>query len=111
MSLPGFIVFDNNLPDTPMMYGTNKIDVVTTTPYTLGTIKYIIIVNSTSPITINLPAAIGQGRIYYIKNVNTGVVTVDGSGSETIDGELTQTINQWETMPICDYATGTWIIL
>lgn len=40
--------------------------------------------------TVTLPTAVGiTGRQYIIKNSGTGVITVDGNGSETIDGQTT----------------------
>lgn len=43
--------------------------------------------------TLTLPTAVGQsGRVLYIKRNSSGTITVDGAGSETIDGDLTQTL-------------------
>ena len=61
--------------------------------------------------TANLPAATGSGRILYIKNIGLGNVTVDGNGSDTIDGEFTQILYQYEAIPIQDIASGIWIVL
>ena len=59
--------------------------------------------------TVTLPAATGSGVAYCIKNIGTGVITVDGAGSETIDGELTQTLNnQYDTITVLDVAAGIW---
>lgn len=46
--------------------------------------------------TINLPAASGAtGRVYVIKKIDSSAntVTIDGSGSETIDGATTKVLN------------------
>jgi hypothetical protein len=51
------------------------------TPFTL--------VSSASATTMTLPTASGFIGQLTIKNINTGIVTVDGAGSETIDGRLT----------------------
>jgi len=61
--------------------------------------------------TISLPSAVGiRAKIYNIKNTGTGVITVDGNGTETIDGELTQEVQQWDNISI--QSTGSnWIIL
>lgn len=66
---------------------------------------------TTGTFNITLPTAVGiSGRIYNIKNTGTGVITVICDGSETIDGETTQTITQWENLKIQSTATG-WIII
>jgi hypothetical protein len=39
-----------------------------------------------------------------------GTVTVDGYGSETIDGELIQTLSPNEGIIITDYASESWAI-
>jgi hypothetical protein len=59
--------------------------------------------------TVTLPAATGSGVAYCIKNIGTGVITVDGAGADTIDGQLTQTLdNQYDTITVLDVATGIW---
>ncbi len=61
--------------------------------------------------TFTLPTAIGiSGKRYIIKNSGTGVITVDGDSSETIDGELTQTLNQYDSITIVSNNTN-WIII
>jgi len=45
--------------------------------------------------TIALPAASGSaGRVLTVKNISAagGVVTLDGNGSETIDGSTTESL-------------------
>jgi hypothetical protein len=78
--------------------------------YTAGAADEVIIANKGSAITITLPAATATGRMYIIKNIGAGDCTVDGNGAETIDGAATQTLNQWESIEIVDYASGAWII-
>lgn len=43
-------------------------------------------------INITLPTAVGNQNLYTIKNVGTGVITVDTTSSQTIDGSLTAPI-------------------
>jgi hypothetical protein len=43
-------------------------------------------------INITLPTAVGNNNNYVIKNVGTGVVTIDTTSSQTIDGSLTAPI-------------------
>ena len=64
------------------------------------------------PVTVNLPpVADSAGRELSIKKLGTtGVVTVDPSGSETIDGELTMDIIfQHDAMQIFSDGTAWWI--
>lgn len=65
----------------------------TTLPFTNKTGTYTIdntdcVVNCTSgSFTVTLPTAVSiEGQYFIIKNTGTGVITVDGYGSETIDG-------------------------
>ncbi len=64
-----------------------------------------IVGNKTTAFTITLPdSAIGSK--YIIKNINTGTVTLDGNGTDTIDGVTTQDIYQWECIQVQCYDTG-----
>ena len=92
---------------------TNHAVVSKTADYTATTVDELIIVDATSnTVTITLPTAIGiTGRMYMIKCIDaTYTVTVDGSGSQTIDGELTQTLSQWENLHIISNGAN-WLII
>ncbi len=81
-----------------------------TATYTVLTTDYTI--NCTAnTFTVNLPTAVGAtGQVYNIKNTGTGIITVDGNGSETIDGVTTQTLTQYDCITI--QSTGSaWIII
>ena len=72
-------------------------------PYTIsetsGTV-YIFADATSAAITINLPAASGNSALYVIKKTDSSVhlITIDGNGSETIDGATTKTIGtQYQT--------------
>jgi hypothetical protein len=71
----------------------------------------LIVCNKGTAMTVTLLAATGSGRKRKIKNIGAGVVTVDGNASETIDGQTTQAVNQWNSMTIVDYAAGAWVIV
>ena len=61
--------------------------------------------------TVTLPTAVGiSGRKYNICNTGTGVITLAGDGSETIFGSNTQSINQWENIPVQSNGTN-WLVL
>ena len=61
--------------------------------------------------TVDLPAPV-IGKIFFIKNVGTGIITVDAdtTGSTTIDGETTQTVNQYECLQVICDASVYWIV-
>lgn len=89
---------------------------ITASSYTAGTNdERVIYANAASnAITINLPAASGsEGNFFYIKKIDStaNAVTVNPSGSETLDGELTQIITtQYTSIEI--HCNGTaWFIL
>jgi hypothetical protein len=69
------------------------------------------ICNSASAIICNLPAATGTNRVLGIKNIGAGTVTITPNGSDTIDGNSTQYLMQYESMSLLDYAVGVWLIL
>lgn len=73
-------------------------------PYTVLPSDHKIHVKGTGNVTINLPAlstawVSPTGREIYIRNASTATVTIDGNGTETIDGQLTkQIVSQYQTM-------------
>jgi len=64
-------------------------------------------------ITVTLPASTGSGRVLTIKKIDDtiGTVIIEGNGSDTLDGELNQTlIIEHESITIQDVSTGNWYI-
>ena len=60
---------------------------------------YVYLASST--INITLPTAVSNTNLYTIKNVGTGVVTIDTTSSQTIDGSLTAPINlQYQSLTL-----------
>lgn len=82
-----------------------------TTTYTLTGTDEVIVCNSTTAFTVTLPVASGSGQHYTIKNINTGIITVEGDTSDTIDGELNQSLDRWDSIQLVDYAANAWIIV
>jgi len=83
-------------------------------PYTLVSEAGALYCNSAGgDITVNLPPAIGLGRVITIvKTSASNTVTVDGSGSETINGATTYALTaQYEVLQIIDAAPGVWYII
>lgn len=84
--------------------------IVTSTTTEIAT-DYTIVCNSATAMTVNLLSASGSNRTRQIKNINTGVVTVEGYGADSIDGELNQDLDEGDCLVIKDYASGKWAII
>ena len=80
-----------------------------------GTVDLYLCDTSGGAFTLTLPTASGiTGKVYQIKYTDSGfanALTIDGDGSETIDGSTTTTLNtQGETLKIVSDGTN-WQIL
>lgn len=61
--------------------------------------------------SVTLPTAVGiSGRVYQIKNSGSGVITVNTTSSQTIDGALTKTLNQYDKLATVSNGTN-WLAL
>jgi len=83
--------------------------------YTATLSDDVILVNANSgAVTIDLPvAATANGKVYQIKKIDASAndVIIDGDGSETIDGALTQVTNtQYESFSIVCNGTEWFVI-
>lgn len=87
-----------------------KLAVATKTsgPYTVLDTDDVLIANSASALTFNLPAGAtrGTGSPYYFKNINTGLLTLDGNSTQTIDGSLTFDLGQGDKVMLVWDGTG-----
>ncbi len=83
-----------------------------TTAYTTTAANDVIILNSTISRTITLVAAAtaGAGKVQIFKNINTGTMILDGNASETIDGRLTQTLQQWDGVQVVTNGSNWFLI-
>lgn len=89
--------------------------VAKTTTYTATDSDELILADATGgAFTVALPTAVGRvGKIFRVKKTDAVAnnVTVDGDGSETIDGATTQVITtQYDTVPCVSDGTEWWII-
>lgn len=90
----------------------------TTLPFTNKTGAYVVdntdcVVNCTAnTFTVTLPTAVGlEGQYFIIKNSGTGVITIDGDGTETIDGATTKILAvQYESMTVVSNGAN-WIVV
>jgi hypothetical protein len=86
-----------------------NVNVVTDT-YIILVTDETVVCNKTTNFTVTLPTAT-TGQIFYIKNINTGIVTLEGDGVDTIDSLQNQTISQWDSITVQCQAANTWIII
>lgn len=82
-----------------------------TSDYTIVEDDDLIVCDTTNNITITLIESTGLGRVLNIKNINTGIITLVGNGIATIDGEVSQTILQYDNIQLSDYKVGIWLII
>lgn len=95
--------------------GNVKAITTKTASYTATATDSTILCDATSgALTITLPAAASSsGRIFTIKKIDTSgnSITIDGNGSETIDGATSQNLDtQWEAATVQSNGTA-WYIL
>jgi len=101
---------NTDLPSLNYTFTTNIDN--TDSPYSISTVEPICIVDTgAGDVTINLPeVASNSGLRYTIKNIGTGIVTVDGNGLETIDGSGTFDLYEDESLDIVSNGSGWFII-
>ncbi len=69
------------------------------------------IILCTGTFTVTLPTAVGiSGKIYHVKNVSTGLITLEGDSTETIDGDLNQPVAQYENLMVASDGTN-WSVI
>lgn len=108
--------FTNKRGDAATSELSRSLTIVSTdSPYSPVNTDYTILANAASgAITVNLPAAANSnGRIFNIKKIDSSgnAVTVDASGSELIDGQLTNIlVNQYDSIQIQCNGSNWYII-
>ncbi len=61
-----------------------------TTTYNIAATDNVVLCNSTTAFTVSLPtAAVTTGKVFRVKNINTGICTVNVTGGVGIDGGTT----------------------
>lgn len=85
--------------------------VAKTNTYGIQTTDYMIDCTANT-FTVTLPTAVGYaGQVYEIKNSGTGVITVNTTSSQTIDGSLTEVIaNQYGILKVMSNGAN-WMIM
>jgi len=83
-----------------------------TTTYTLSEDDFILECNGTFTVSLFPADGMANGKIYIIKNVGSGTVTIDADGADTIDGAGSITLAQWEVARLCvNNGTNGWLTL
>lgn len=62
--------------------------------------NYLNFVNSSNNVTGTLPSGIISGINYYVKNLNSGILLITGSGQRTIDGFSTVNLYKNESLQL-----------
>jgi hypothetical protein len=70
-----------------------------------------VLCDSTTSMTVTLPpCSTVSGKQFLIKNINIGLVTVDGYSSETIEGNLTMSLSLYDSLSIVNNGSNWFII-
>lgn len=88
----------------------SKTTIIVTDTYTILTTDSIVVCDKPTPFTVTLPAAV-VGRVFNIKNIGAGAVTLEGDGADTIDGVANQSILQWDSFTVHCYIANKWGII
>jgi hypothetical protein len=86
----------------------------TTTYQILITDYTIVCEHATVAFTVTLPAASATtiGQIFHIKNIGAAIVSVDQTGTDTLDGYTTTAeLSQWDCICIQGQSATGWIII
>ena len=78
--------------------------------YSVGENDYLIDVTGNT-INVILPTAVGiEGKIYIVKNSGSGIVTVETTSSQTIDGASSKSLKNNDSIEVVSDG-GNWIIV
>jgi hypothetical protein len=97
--------------DTDAVGNASMSFAVVTNTYVVADEIELVVCNKATAFTVTIPVASASGRKITIKNINTGAVTVDGNGSDTIDGIANQVLSQWDALTVVDYLANAWVII
>jgi predicted homoserine dehydrogenase-like protein len=95
--------------DGKVIEGSDASKTVTDT-YQILITDEIVVCNKSSAFTVTLPTGV-VGKQITVKNIGAGVVTIEGAGSDTVDGDANQTLIQWESAQLQYYAANAWGVL
>ena len=70
----------------------------------------VVLCTGTFTVTLTAAATVATGGIIVVKNVSTGVITVDANLAETIDGALTITLAQYDSVMLITNGSNWFVI-
>lgn len=85
-----------------------KITTVTDT-YQILVTDETVICDKTTAFTCTLPTGV-VGQVFEVSNINTGTVTLDGAGTDTISGASDIMLGQWDSVKVRYYIANKWVI-
>ena len=117
----GTVMVQATAPTTPAT-GQLWLDTSTATtasdglPFTTQTTTYTILSSDSTvfcsgTFTATLPSAVGLGgKIFNVKNIGTGTITLEADGTETIDTSLNLSISSMDAITVFSDGIEWWII-
>jgi hypothetical protein len=94
----------------PNVAGKRTIRTITAAD-TAETTDDLVVCNKATAMVFTLLEATGSGAPITVCSINTGVITIDVTAGGTIDGGLTKTLNQWNSVDLVDISAGMWKIV
>ena len=91
-------------------FGRKSASIIVTENYDVTIYDEIILCDSSSPITVTILDGIGSKQNLTIKNIGSGQVTCSRAGN-TIDNQVEQFLDKFDSISIIDYAISKWSIL
>jgi len=84
-------------------------EVTTLSSNTTLSTQDVVVGNSGGGITLTLPdAATNEGKRYYISNRGAGAVTVEADSGDTINGDASVVLAQYEGCVVISVGNGLW---
>lgn len=99
--------------EMPLMVvgGLNLNVTVVTDTYQVLVTDYTVVCNKATAFTVTLPTAV-VGAIFNIKNIGAGTITLVGNpGTDTIDGDVSIQLIQWDAVQVQCYLANKWVIV
>jgi len=92
----------------------NQTNVVSikTIDYTITENDNVIVCNKSTEINITLPdCSVSVGKRFIIKNINTGIANILPDGGDTIDGESTVALDEYESITLICISENSWAVI